>query len=122
MMRKIINFNHWSITLKMIAINILVVALALSICAATFMIVDSQANRERVVKELTVQADIVAYNVSAPLLFDDKDGAISILNALKTISVIDLGAVYDVEQRLFVKYVATRHAEVIPASPYVYED
>lgn len=121
-MRKIINFNHWSITRKMIAINILVVALALSICAAAFMIVDSQANRERVVKELIVQADIVAYNVSAPLLFDDKDGAISILNALKTISVIDLGAVYDVEQRLFVKYVAARDAEVIPASPYVYED
>ncbi len=116
------SFRNWSIPNKLMAINLLVVVLALSIASIAFMILESEGNRERLVQELTAQAKIIAYNISASIEFDDQEGARDILTALETVPVVERGAVFDNKRDLFVEYSNHPVTGRLPASPYIFEN
>ena len=69
-----------------------IMLLAIGVILALY---DSQIYKAQKLKEVTVQAEIVAASVTAPLVFDDPEATTEYLNALRANPEIDAAAVYN---------------------------
>lgn len=75
-------FAPKSITRKLTRMNILVSAAALVMAFAGFITYDAFTYRKRLVYDLSIQAQIIASNSTAALLFDDPNAAQNTIAAL----------------------------------------
>ena len=73
----------------------LTAALMLVIVGVVLAVYDSQIYKTQKVKEVTVQAEILAASVTAPLVFEDPEATQEYLGALQANPEIDGAAVYD---------------------------
>lgn len=99
------SFRQWSISRKLIAINAMVVLLALVLASVAFLFSESRGLRERVKNELTGQAEVISYNAAASLAFSDTEEASNLLKSLNALSEIDQAAIFDKAGNPFAQYV-----------------
>jgi len=99
------SFRQWSISRKLIAINALVVLLALAFASLAFLFSESRGLRERVKNELTGQAEVISYNAAASLAFSDTEEASNLLKSLNALSEIDQAAIFDKGGNPFAHYI-----------------
>ncbi|HET8704785.1 MAG TPA: response regulator [Pseudomonadales bacterium] len=99
------SFKQWSISRKLIAINALVVLLALVFASMAFLFSESRGLRERVKNELTGQAEVISYNAAASLAFSDTEEATNLLKSLNALTEIDQAAIFDKAGNPFAQYV-----------------
>ncbi len=60
------------------------------------------SGRQQLISELNIEAQIIEYNLAAPLLFNDKSAAQELMSVLALTPRIIGGAVYDKEGHLFI--------------------
>jgi signal transduction histidine kinase len=75
-------FSGNSISAKLMGMNVLVAAIALSLACASFLLFDAFSFRENLTNSLQTEAQILASNSVSALLFNDADSATSTLSAL----------------------------------------
>lgn len=80
--------SRLTLTHKIMLINVIVVLAALMLATAIFIAVERTAVRDRVVRELLSQAQIVSYNVAAAVAFQDEGAANEILSSFQAIPQI----------------------------------
>jgi signal transduction histidine kinase/CheY-like chemotaxis protein len=68
-------FAHLSLARKLTAIGVLTAAAALTLACAAFVAYDVQSSRERLVRDMSMVADVIARNSTAPLAFGDAKSA-----------------------------------------------
>ena len=76
-------FRDLSITYKIVLIIFITSGVSLAIAGASFVTYDIRAYKDSLVKDLSVEADIIAANSTAALAFDDYDSASETLSALR---------------------------------------
>ena len=103
----------------------LTAAVTLLVAGLILAIYDGQIYKTQKLREVTVQAEILAASVTAPLEFDDTETANEYLSALKANPEIDAAAVYN-DSGAIVARMARAEAEPVPdAAPKaqaVFED
>jgi len=93
-----------SIRQKLTRVAMLSSSLALVFAAAAFILYDIVASREAVVRRLSTEAEIIASNTAAALLFQDPAAARTTLAGLEAESHMRAAAIYDAQGRLFADY------------------
>ena len=101
------NFNHYSIRTKLILLlsSSAIFALTISFFVSAYYVVNTQ--RKHSLHNLTQIARVTAYNLSAPLAFDDELSATSILEPLKINKHIEHALVFTDKNILFSSYINT---------------
>jgi two-component system, sensor histidine kinase and response regulator len=111
-------FRERSIRQKLVVLITATSALAVfgaGVAALAFQLRAFQLNR---ISRLSLAADVIAANSSAPLAFNDKDAAAEMLSALQADPSVESACLYDRKGAPFARYV--RHgldAEACPAEP-----
>ncbi len=90
-------------------------AVALLIAGVLLGLYIDHGNREQKVKEVSVQAGILASTVTAALAFRDRDTAREYLNAIRANPEVQLAAIYDANGNLFASL--SRGANLPPEHP-----
>ena len=93
-----------SIRQKLTRVAMMSSSLALVFAAAAFIAYDIVASREAVVRRLSTEAEIIASNTAAALLFQDPGAARTTLAGLEAESHVRAAAIYDAQGRLFAQY------------------
>src|SRR5229473_5249909 len=96
--------RNYSITKKLIRMNMLVSGAALLIACVAFVAYDLITFREAMVHNLSIQAQMAGSNSVSPLLFNDSQAAENTLSALKAAPNIVSAAIYTVDGRPFATY------------------
>jgi signal transduction histidine kinase len=96
--------RNYSITKKLIGINMLVSGAALLIACAAFVAYDLITFREAVVHNLSIQAQMAGSNSVSPLMFNDPQAAENTMSALKAAPNVVLAGIYTLEGRPFATY------------------
>src|SRR5690242_16753356 len=89
---------------KVLLITVLATAVALVLAAALMVMYDYLNYREQKLRDISVQADILAASVSASLVFSDAKAAQQYLNALQANADISAAGVYGADAKLFAGY------------------
>jgi hypothetical protein len=76
-------FKNLSIKRKLTMINQLTTALALVVAIVSFIVFENISFRSTLVRELSINAEIIANNSTAAITFDDQKPAEEILSALR---------------------------------------
>jgi signal transduction histidine kinase/ActR/RegA family two-component response regulator len=76
-------FRDLSIRYKLTAAGIATMALALLLVSIAFVAFEAVTFRDRIVRQMGTQAEIVGYNSASALLFEDRDSAVKTLAALR---------------------------------------
>lgn len=97
-------FEDLSIKRKILIIIMSVSCIALFIVCMAFVFLQWQWFRQSMVRDLSTLADVIGYNCSASLVFDDKDDARETLETLKARDSIIAGSVYTKEGNAFASY------------------
>jgi len=103
----------------------LTAAVMLLVAGVLLAVYDSQFYKAQKLKEVTVQAQIMAASVTAPLVFEDTDTAAEYLNAFQANPEIDSAAVYGGNGKLVARFarMAQRTApETAPAPQSFFDD
>ena len=95
--------NH-SISRKLTWMNMLVSGTALLLACAAFIAYDMVTFREAMVRNLSIQSQIIGSNTASALLFNDPQSAENTLSALKAARNILSAAIYTPDGRLFASY------------------
>jgi signal transduction histidine kinase/DNA-binding response OmpR family regulator len=84
--------------------NMLVSGTALLLACAAFIAYDMVTFRHAIVRNLSMQAQIVGSNTASALLFNDSQSADTTLSALKAARNISAAGIYTADGRLFASY------------------
>src|SRR5207245_7850867 len=106
-------FSDASVKVKLILVSILSKSIALLVAGTVITSLDLMALREKLVRRMSIQADIVGANGLSALLFSDPKSAGTTLAALKADPRIRAARLYDSDRRLFATY-ARDHSEDPP--------
>ena len=98
-------FGGGSIKRKLVLASIVSKTIALLIVGAVITSFDLMELRERLVRRLSVQTDIVGANCLSALLFSDPKSAETTLSALKADPRVRAAGLYTADHRLFATYV-----------------
>jgi len=96
--------RNYSITKKLIGMNMLVSGAALLIACAAFVAYDLITFREAMVHNLSIQAQMAGSNSVSPLMFNDPQAAENTLSALKAAPNVVLAGIYTLDGRPFATY------------------
>jgi signal transduction histidine kinase len=99
-------FLNLSVKTKLITIMVFTAVVAIALVMASFLILEFTSYRQAMVDELQIQARIVAKNVQAALVFDDRKTAEEILGFLAADQDIVEAVVLDNRGSLFASYPA----------------
>src|SRR5689334_17557302 len=100
-MRRLADF---SIRGKLLSMSVLSSGMALLLACVAFLAYELVTFRHSMVQTLGTQAEMLGYNITAPLLFNDADAAGSILEALRANDHILAAGIFDRDGRLFARY------------------
>src|SRR3989442_5355920 len=98
-------FGDTSVKTKLILVSILGSGAALLVFGAVITSFDFIALRDKLVRRMSIQADIVGANCVSALLFIDPKSAETTLAALKADPPIPPAGLYASDRRLFATYV-----------------
>jgi PAS domain S-box-containing protein len=120
-------FRDLSITYKIVLIIFVTSGVSLAIAGASFVTYDVRAYKESLVKDLSVEADIIAANSTAALAFDDYDSASETLSALRLEDRILIAYLLSAEGLTFATYarddVGDQHRKpVLREEGYAFQD
>jgi signal transduction histidine kinase/DNA-binding response OmpR family regulator len=93
-----------SVSRKLTWMNMLVSGTALLLACAAFIAYDMVTFRNAIVRNLSMQAEIVGSNTASALLFNDPQSAETTLSALKAAHNISGAGIYSPDGRLFASY------------------
>ena len=97
-------FKNVSIKQKLIRISLFTAGLALMLSAVALIINEVIEVKKSLLKELTVQTEIIGINSAAALTFNDEKAAMEVLSALRANRNIDLASIYTKAGTLFAQY------------------
>ncbi len=112
MMRR---FRSLSLGRKMVLLSMVTTAVALVVSAVAFALWDLQALRRERARDLRIQADAVAANCAAALMFADREAATEQLGILRFDPELEGAALYAGEGDAFAMWLAEGCTEGIPA-------
>ena len=104
-----------SIKKRVRAVILLASVIVLLVTATAFVIYQAIAFRAQLVRNLSTLAAVIADNSAAPLAFANQEIAEEILKALEAEPDIVAAALYDHEEKVFVKYPTTLETDRLPA-------
>ena len=96
--------RSYSLARKLTRMNLLVSGTALLTACAAFVAYDLATFRESLVRNLSVEAEIIGANSVAALEFDDRGSAEKTLSALSASPNIVSAGIYEPNGRLFAAY------------------
>ncbi len=102
------SFSHWLNNLpvrhKLLALTGLVSGLSLCVAIAAVTFLDWRLHRELMLKNAQAQAEILAGNSSAALVFRDKDSALENFAPLAHVEGVAAAALFNIAQEKFIEY------------------
>lgn len=104
-----------SIKKRVRAVILVTSGIVLLVAVAAFVIYDAISFRERLVRNLSTLATVIADNSAAPLAFNNPEIGEEILAALRAEPEIVAAVVYDSEGTIFAKYPSTLSSNLLPA-------
>lgn len=110
-------FSGQSISRKLTWMNLAVSAAALLMAGAAFVTYDQVSYRERLVRGLSGQAEIIGLNSISALTFDDPDSANLTLSALKASPTIVAATVVRPDGRIFAQFERSSAYHIAPLPP-----
>jgi signal transduction histidine kinase/DNA-binding response OmpR family regulator len=99
-----LRFHDWTIKRKLIWISMSICTIALLLSCGMFIAYQQYALRNHMIKNLSVQAQIVGDNSKAALTFDTKSDAIDILSGLHAEESIIFACLYSKTNKVFARY------------------
>src|SRR6267378_1579632 len=96
--------RNYSITKKLIGMNMLVSGAALLIACLAFVAYDLITFREAMAHNLSIQAQMAGSNSVSPLMFNDPQAAENTMSALKAAPNVVLAGIYTLDGRPFATY------------------
>jgi signal transduction histidine kinase/DNA-binding response OmpR family regulator len=109
---KVLKFRHYTIAKKLTWTNMLVSGAALLLACSAFFAYDSYTFRASIVRNLSLEAEIIGSNTVSALLFDDSQSADKTLSALAISPSVMSAAIYRPSGQLFASY--TRNSGEAP--------
>jgi signal transduction histidine kinase/DNA-binding response OmpR family regulator len=109
-----LKFRHYTIAKKLTWTNMIVSGTALLLACSAFFAYDFYTFRASIVRNLSLEAEIIGSNTVSALLFDDAQSADKTLSALAISPSIMSGAIYKSNGQLFATY--ARASEDAPPS------
>jgi signal transduction histidine kinase len=111
--------KQYSISKKLTWMNMMVSGIALLLACVAFFAYDLYTFRASIVRNLSVQTQIIGSNTVSALVFNDTRSAENTLSALKASSHISYAAIYSPDSRYFAGYRRTPDEEnlVLPSIP-----
>ena len=106
-----------SVRFKLLALMLATTLVALVVAVAALVVYDTSDYYDRVVADLTTQADILGRSSVPALAFDDRAAAQGNLGLLRARPSIREAAIYDESGILFAAYVAESREPSVPTSP-----
>jgi len=110
-------FRDYSISKKLTWMNMLVSGAALLLACAAFIAYDVISIRDGMVYNLSMQAQIVGFNSTTALLFNDSHSAENTLSGLKAWPNIVSAAIYTLDGRQFAMYQRGRESHIAALPP-----
>lgn len=104
-------FRNITIKKKLIFIIMVTSGTSLILASLIFIAIDFIHLRNSIVDELSSQAEILAFNSTAALAFNDKNTANKILSALKYTQSIVTACIFDQEEQVFAVYIRDQPTE-----------
>jgi len=98
-------FRDISVKHKMTAIIMFISIAALLLSSVLFITYDQITARRAMVHDLQTQAEMIEFNSTGPLTFNDEDSATELLSGLKAKPNIVSACIYNVNGRPFARYV-----------------
>lgn len=93
-----------SISKKLTALNMLASGTAVLLACAAFLAYDLNSLRQKLLNDLSIQAEIIGYNSVSALIFDDQQSAAKTLSALQASSHILYAGIYRPDGQFFEAY------------------
>jgi signal transduction histidine kinase/ActR/RegA family two-component response regulator len=93
-----------SIKRKLTLMTMLTSSIALVLSAASFLIYDLVSFRQQLTRDLMTQAEIISYNGSAAMAFNDERSANVVLAGLKAKDDVVSAVLFDADGKIFVSY------------------
>jgi len=109
--------SDYSISKKLTWMNMLVSGAALLLACGAFIAYDVASLREGMIYNLSMQAQIVGFNSSSALLFNDPHSAENTLSALKAWPNIVSAGIFTPDGRPFASYLRGRDGRVLTLPP-----
>jgi signal transduction histidine kinase len=109
-------FSEYSISKKLTRMNMVVSGAALLLACAAFIAYDVASIRDGMVYDLSMQAQIVGFNSTSALLFNDSHSAETTLSGLKAWPDIVSAGIDTLDGRSFARYRRNQSSQV-PALP-----
>src|SRR5579863_66848 len=103
-----------SLSTKLTVMNLVVSAVALLLASASFFAYDLITFRDNLVRNISVQAQIIGSNAVSPLIFDDPQSAENTLAALRASPNILYASVYKPDREFFAGYPREQAPEPFP--------
>jgi two-component sensor histidine kinase/HAMP domain-containing protein len=98
-------FKNLSIKRKLTVINQLTTAIALLVAVTAFIVYESLTFRSTLLRELAINAEIIANNSTAALTFDERKTAEEILSALRAEKHVISACIYTKNDQIFATYI-----------------
>jgi len=111
-----------SIARRLTWMNVLVSAIALIVCSAAFIAYDLNVYFDAIVRNLSVQAQMVGFNSVSALTFNDPQAAEKTLSALSTSANIISAGLLTPDGKLFARYAKPGTPVNIPPLPQGFDD
>ncbi|MBN1910002.1 MAG: response regulator [Pirellulales bacterium] len=109
-------FNAFSIRAKLIFLVTASCGIALSLCCAGFVINDLQAFRAATIRELRTRTEVLAFNSTAVLTFEDSAAAEHLLDSLRLQPSVDVACLYNSTGQVLATYIKDgQEAHRLPA-------
>jgi PAS domain S-box-containing protein len=112
-----LGIRDYSVSTKLTRMNMLVSGAALLLACSAFVAYDRLTFRETLLRSLSTQAQIVGFNGTSALVFDDPPSAESTLSALKAAPNIVSAGIYTLEGRPLAAYRRSRDDQVLTPPP-----
>jgi signal transduction histidine kinase len=113
-MSSILKFRDSSIARKLTAMNLLVSAVALLLACMAFFTYDLYTFRVNIVRNLSIQSQIIGANTVSALVFNDPQSAENTLAALQASPHIFYAEIYDADGRPFAGYWRQHGGQTLP--------
>jgi signal transduction histidine kinase len=107
-------FQHYSISHKLTALNMLVSGAALLLACAVFFSYDFYTFRKGLTMNLSTQSQIIGANTVTALLFNDPHAAENTLSALTASPRVLYAQIYTADRQFFAEYKRDRQARAQP--------
>ncbi len=112
-----LNFAYYSIRFKMVLTMLLVSVITLSIAFVVIALYDNSKFKEDKVKDLSILAETISLNLTAPVTFEDVESAKQVLYTLNTNPEIIQAGIFFSNGRFFTE-IQLKKDELIPFSSY----